>query len=86
MAIGFSVNLVDWENGASFEDQSHNELRQNQSNSGQFSTFNLKLLKRGNNDSRFLEKKRREFVDVHDMQHIHDMQHYDLIPYWMAQI
>lgn len=65
MAIGFSVNLVDWENGASFEDQSHNELRQNQSNSGQFSTFNLKLLKRGNNDSRFLEKKRREFIDVH---------------------
>ena len=46
VVIGFSLNLIGLENGASFLDQSQCKVKQNQCNSGLLSTLDWKLLPR----------------------------------------
>ena len=46
VVIEVSLLFIAWESGASYLDQSHSEVKQNQCNSGKISTLSLKLLER----------------------------------------
>ena len=46
VVIEVSLLFIAWESGASYLDQSHSEVKQNQRNSGKISTLSLKLLER----------------------------------------